>query len=92
MRKNLSFNHFVMLTTAVVAMLMASCIKDEVVDVPFIPTESETIGFGINLENLDDTRAASRNRVGKYDLKSADGEFVLPMGVYVEGALAEDAE
>lgn len=87
MRKNSSFNHFVMLATAAVAMLMASCIKDEVVDVPFIPTESETIGFGINLENLDDTRAASRNRVGKLDLKSADGEFVLPMGVYVEDGI-----
>ena len=87
MRKNSSFNHFVMLATAAVAMLMASCIKDEVVDVPFIPTESETIGFGIKLENLDDTRAASRNRVGKHDLKSADGEFTLPMGVYVEGSI-----
>ena len=87
MRKNSSFNHFVMLATAAVAMLMASCIKDEVVDVPFIPTESETIGFGINLENLDDTRSASRNRVGKHDLKSADGEFVLPMGVYVEDGI-----
>lgn len=87
MRKNSSFNHFVMLATAAVAMLMASCIKDEVVDVPFIPTESETIGFGINLENLDDTRAASRNRVGKHDLKSTDGEFVLPMGVYVEDGI-----
>lgn len=87
MRKNSSFNHFVMLATAVVAMLMASCIKDEVVDVPFIPTESETIGFGISLENLDDTRAASRNRVGKHDLKSADGEFTLPMGVYVEDGI-----
>ena len=87
MRKNSSFNHFVMLATAAVAMLMASCIKDEVVDVPFIPTESETIGFGINLENLDDTRASSRNRVGKHDLKSADGEFTLPMGVYVEDGI-----
>ena len=87
MRKNSSFNHFVMLATAAVAMLMASCIKDEVVDVPFIPTESETIGFGINLENLDDTRAASCNRVGKHDLKSADGEFTLPMGVYVEDGI-----
>ncbi len=87
MRKNSSFNHFVMLATSAVAMLMASCIKDEVVDVPFIPTESETIGFGINLENLDDTRAASRNRISKHDLKSADGEFVLPMGVYVEDGI-----
>lgn len=87
MRKNSSFNHFVMLATAAVAMLMASCIKDEVVDVPFIPTESETIGFGINLENLDDTRTSSRNRVGKHDLKSADGEFTLPMGVYVEDGI-----
>ena len=87
MRKNSSFNHFVMLATAAVAMLMASCIKDEVVDVPFIPTESETIGFGINLENLDDTRASSRNRVGKHDLKSVDGEFTLPMGVYVEDGI-----
>ena len=91
MRKNSSFNHFVMLATAVVAMLMASCIKDEVVDVPFIPTESETIGFGVASdwgEYEDVTRSGvALNRIGKHDLTSADGEFVLPMGVYVEDGI-----
>ena len=91
MRKNLSFNHFVMLATAVVAMLMASCIKDEVVDVPFIPTESEIIGFGVASdwgEYEDVTRSGvALNRIGNHELKSADGEFVLPMGVYVEDGI-----
>ena len=91
MRKNLSFNHFVMLATAVVAMLMASCIKDEVVDVPFIPSESEAICFGVASdwgEYEDVTRSGvALNRTGNHKLKSADGTFILPMGVYVEDGI-----
>lgn len=87
-----------MLTTAVVAMLMASCIKDEVIDVPYIPTESETIGFGVASdwgEYEDVTRnGVALNRIGKHDLKSADGEFTLPMGIYqqkgIESLYAEE--
>lgn len=98
MRKNLSFNHFVMLATAVVAMLMASCIKDEVLDVPYIPTKSETIGFGVASdwgEYEDVTRnGVALNRIGKHNLKSADGEFTLPMGIYqqkgIESLYAEE--
>lgn len=91
MRKISSFSHFVMLTTAVVAMLMASCIKDEVVDVPFIPTESEIIGFGVASdwgEYEDVTRSSvALNRTSNHELKSADGTFILPMGVYVEDGI-----
>lgn len=88
MRKISSLSHFVMLSAIAAAIFMASCIKDEVVDVPFIPTESETIGFGVDLQSPnDETRAVLRNRVGKLDLASADGEFTLPMGVYVEDGI-----
>ena len=87
-----------MLTTAVVAMLMASCIKDEVLDVPYIPTKSETLGFGVASdwgEYEDVTRnGVALNRIGKHDLKSADGEFTLPMGIYqqkgIESLYAEE--
>lgn len=76
-----------MLSAIAAAIFMASCIKDEVVDVPFIPTESETIGFGVASdwgEYEDVTRSGSRNRIGKNNLKSADGEFSLPMAIYEE--------
>lgn len=91
MRKISSLSHFVMLSAITAAIFMASCIKDEVVDVPFIPTESETIGFGVASdwgEYEDVTRSGvALNRIGKHELKSADGEFTLPMGVYVEDGI-----
>lgn len=71
-----------------IALVATSCVKDVVVDSNFHGTPSEKICFGAELKDTgDDTRAASRNRVGKHDLKSADGEFVLPMGVYVEDGI-----
>lgn len=71
-----------------IALVATSCIKDVVVDSNFHGTPSEKICFGAELKDTgEDTRAASRNRVGKHDLKSADGEFVLPMGVYVEDGI-----
>lgn len=91
MRKNSSFSHFVMLSAVAAAILMVSCIKDEVVDVPFIPTESETICFGVASdwgEYEDVTRSSvALNRTGNHELKSADGTFTLPMGVYVEDGI-----
>lgn len=71
-----------------IALVATSCVKDVVVDSNFHGTPSEKICFGAELKDTgEDTRAASRNRVGKHDLKSADGEFVLPMGVYVEDGI-----
>ncbi len=91
MRKISSFSHFVMLSAVAAAILMASCIKDEVVDVPFIPSESETICFGVASdwgEYEDVTRSSvALNRTGNHELKSADGTFILPMGVYVEDGI-----
>lgn len=91
MRKISSFSHFVMLSAVAAAILMASCIKDEVVDVPFIPSESETICFGVASdwgEYEDVTRSSvALNRTGNHKLKSADGTFILPMGVYVEDGI-----
>lgn len=90
MRRITNFNHLVALVAVFATIMMVSCFKDEVVDVPFIPTESETIGFGVASdwgEYEDVTRSGSRNRIGKHDLKSAVGEFTLPMGVYVEDGI-----
>lgn len=91
MRKISSFSHFVMLSAVAAAILMVSCIKDEVVDVPFIPSESETICFGVASdwgEYEDVTRSSvALNRTGNHELKSADGTFTLPMGVYVEDGI-----
>lgn len=91
MRKISSFSHFVMLSAIAAAIFMASCIKDEVVDVPFIPSESETICFGVASdwgEYEDVTRSSvALNRTGNHELKSADGTFTLPMGVYVEDGI-----
>ena len=72
-----------------IALVATSCVKDVVVDSNFHGTPSEKICFGAELKDTgEDTRGAVvSNRVGKHDLKSADGEFVLPMGVYVEDGI-----
>ena len=72
-----------------IALVATSCVKDVVVDSNFHGTPSEKICFGAELKDTgEDTRGgAVPNRVGKHDLKSADGEFVLPMGVYVEDGI-----
>ncbi|MBR5771211.1 MAG: fimbrillin family protein [Alistipes sp.] len=72
-----------------IALVATSCVKDVVVDSNFHGTPSEKICFGAELKDTgDETRGGVvSNRVGKHDLKSADGEFVLPMGVYVEDGI-----
>ena len=72
-----------------IALVVTSCVKDVVVDSNFHGTPSEKICFGAELKDTgEDTRGGVvPNRVGKHDLKSADGEFVLPMGVYVEDGI-----
>jgi hypothetical protein len=64
-----------------IALVATSCVKDVVVDSNFHGTPSEKICFGAELKDTgEDTRGGVvSNRVGKHDLKSADGEFVLPM-------------
>ena len=87
MRKISSLSHFVMLSAVAAAILMASCIKDEVVDVPFIPSESETICFGVASdwgEYEDVTRSSvALNRTGNHELKSADGTFIFSETNYI---------
>ncbi len=72
-----------------IALVATSCVKDVVVDSNFHGTPSEKICFGAELKDTgEDTRGGVvSNRVGKHDLKSADGEFSLPMGVYVEDGI-----
>ena len=72
-----------------IALVATSCVKDVVVDSNFHGTPSEKICFGAELKDTgEDTRGGVvSNRVGKHDLKSADGAFVLPMGVYVEDGI-----
>lgn len=72
-----------------IALVATSCVKDVVVDSNFHGTPTEKICFGAELKDTgEDTRGGvASNRVGKHDLKSADGEFVLPMGVYVEDGI-----
>ena len=89
--RNYCFSHFVMMTVIATAILMVSCVRDEVVSSSYDPMRSETICFGDasdwgEMESV--TRGgATANRLGKHDLTSADGDFTLPMGVYVENGI-----
>jgi hypothetical protein len=91
MRNYSSFSHFVMMTVIATAILMVSCVKDEVVSSSYDPMRSETICFG-DASDWSDMESVTRsgataNRLGKHDLTSADGDFTLPMGVYVENGI-----
>lgn len=83
--------NLILFVAVVAATTMVSCFKDEVILTPAITQESDVIGFVANVHDDDATRAC-RNRIGKHDLKSADGEFVLPMGVYVEDGIYGTAD
>lgn len=83
--------NLLLFVAVVAATTMVSCFKDEVILTPAITQESDVIGFVANVHDDDATRAC-RNRIGKHDLKSADGEFVLPMGVYVEDGIYGTAD
>lgn len=93
MRKNSSFNHFVMLATAAVAMLMASCIHDEVVIVPDPIDDSRNIGFSANV--VDDEAAtrggASRRTLSDGVIANADGDLSLPLVVTQEQGIRTSA-
>lgn len=93
MRKNSSFNHFVMLATAAVAMLMASCIHDEVVIVPDPIDDSRNIGFSANV--VDDEAAtrggASRRTLSDGVITNADGDLSLPLVVTQEQGIRTSA-
>ena len=83
--------NLLLFVAVVAATTMVSCFKDEVLLTPAITQESDVIGFVANVHDDDATRAC-RNRIGKHDLKSADSEFVLPMGVYVEDGIYGTAD
>ena len=93
MRKNSSFNHFVMLATAAVAMLMASCIHDEVVLIPDPIDDSRNIGFSANV--VDDEAAtrggASRRTLSDGVIANADGDLSLPLVVTQEQGIRTSA-
>lgn len=83
--------NLLLFVAVVAATTMVSCFKDEVILTPAITQESDVIGFVANVHDDDATRAC-RNRIGRFDLKSTDGEFVLPMGVYVEDGIYGTAD
>ena len=93
MRTTSSFNHFVMLATAAVAMLMASCIRDEVVIVPDPIDDSRNIGFSANV--LGDEAAtrggASRRTLSDGVIANADGDLSLPLVVTQEQGIRTSA-
>lgn len=93
MRKNSSFNHFVMLATAAVAMLMASCVHDEVVLIPDPIDDSRNIGFSANV--VDDEAAtrggASRRTLSDGVITSKDGDLSLPLVVTQEQGIRTSA-
>ena len=93
MRKNSSFNHFVMLATAAVAMLMASCIHDEVVLIPDPIDDSRNIGFSANV--VDDEAAtrggSSRRTLSDGVIANADGDLSLPLVVTQEQGIRTSA-
>ena len=79
------------MTVIATAILMVSCVRDEVVSSSYDPMRSETICFG-DASDWGDMESVTRsgataNRLGKHDLTSADGDFTLPMGVYVENGI-----
>ena len=92
MKRLFAIRHLVMLAVAAATTLMVSCFKDDIIELPSgkpsLPTASEYIAFQADAQWADEDvisrNAATRNRVGKHDLISEDGELSLPMGVYVE--------
>lgn len=92
MKRLFAIRHLVVLAVAAATTLMVSCFKDDIIELPsgkpFQPTASEYIAFQAEAQWADEDvisrNAATRNRVGKHDLISEDGELSLPMGVYVE--------
>ena len=92
MKRLFAIRHLVVLAVAAATTLMVSCFKDDIIELPsgkpFQPTASEYIAFQADAQWADEDvisrNAATRNRVGKHDLISEDGELSLPMGVYVE--------
>lgn len=93
MRKNLSFNHFVMLATAAVAMLMASCVHDEVVLIPDPIDSSRTIGFSTNVvgDEAATRGGASRRTLSDGVIANADGDLSLPLVVTQEQGIRTSA-
>lgn len=92
MKRLFAIRHLVVLAVAAATTLMVSCFKDDIIELPSgkpsLPTASEYIAFQADAQWADEDvisrNAATRNRVGKHDLISEDGELSLPMGVYVE--------
>ena len=95
MKRLFAIRHLVVLAVAAATTLMVSCFKDDIIELPsgkpFQPTASEYITFQVDAQWADEDgisrNAATRNRVGKHDLISEDGELSLPMGVYVEDGI-----
>lgn len=103
MKRLFAIRHLVVLAVAAATTLMVSCFKDDIIELPsgkpFQPTTSEYIAFQVDAQWADEDvisrNAATRNRVGKHDLISEDGELSLPMAIYQSkgiGALYADPQ
>ena len=84
---------FEICTCMALALTATSCVQDEVVVVPALPSPSDVIAFGANLPD-DATRSAEGGKTldfSEFDATSEDGSFSLPMAIKVEEGISKHA-
>ena len=73
------------------ALTATSCVRDEVVVVPALPSPSDVIAFGANLPD-EATRGAEGGKTldfSTFDASSEDSSFSLPMAIKVEEGISK---
>ena len=82
---------FEICTCMALALTATSCVRDEVVVVPALPSPSDVIAFGANLPD-EATRSAEGGKTldfSTFDASSEDGNFSLPMAIKVEEGISK---
>lgn len=82
---------FEICTCMALALTATSCVRDEVVVVPALPSPSDVIAFGANLPD-EATRSAEGGKTldfSTFDASSEDGSFSLPMAIKVEEGISK---
>lgn len=82
---------FEICTCMALALTATSCVRDEVVVVPALPSPSDVIAFGANLPD-EATRGAEGGKTldfSTFDASSEDGSFSLPMAIKVEEGISK---
>lgn len=82
---------FEICTCMALALTATSCVRDEVVVVPALPSPSDVIVFGANLPD-EATRSAEGGKTldfSTFDASSEDGSFSLPMAIKVEEGISK---